>query len=196
MLRGDQVQFFMTRQDEEGFVETALSGGNIWLIRHDWYASQNCETFNDAIAFFSQPAVTGRHKTPTWLFWNRSLCPDELEFAAVSGQPFFEIRQDVNYVVEFTRSVVDGGVMKIGRLACLEGYEDHEGVFRVKPGFMKWYRSLAKWISQQGTLASFDGKQPQHKLYILPGALRHHEKGGHLGSIAGKPGAFQPLRKP
>jgi len=184
----------MTRQDEEAFVEIALSGGNIAIVRDDWYVSRRCEAFNDASAFFSQPVVTDRHKTPSWLLWNRSLRPDELEFREVSGQPFFEIRQDINYVVEFTRCVVNGGLMKIGRLACLEGYEDHEGVFRTKPGFMKWYRSLAKWVSQYGAPASFDGKQPQHHLYILPGALDYHQKGGHLGSIAGKPGAFQPLR--
>ena len=127
MSHGKQIEFFMARRDEEAFVAFLSSTGDVSLVRDRWYETKEYEVYHDPLVFFDQPVVSERHKTSIWLIWNRRLSEHDLEWRQVPGQPFYKIRQDINYVVEFTRCVVKNKAMHSGRLACLEGYEDAPG---------------------------------------------------------------------
>jgi len=193
--RGREIQFFMNRQDEEVFAGFVLSEGNVWIVRHHWYEAREYEAYNDTEGFFGQPVIDERHMHPGWLIWNKDLCGDDLVFRKVTGQPFYEIRMDMNYVIEFTRCVIKDQVMRDGRLACFAAYENEGGTLRKKEKLAKWYNRLARWIKKHSVHASWDGEKPVWSLYLMPGAVEFYQQGGKLGQIAGKPGAFHPLKK-
>ncbi|MCK4660486.1 MAG: hypothetical protein KAV82_13270 [Phycisphaerae bacterium] len=202
MLRGKQIEFFMTQEDEEVFVDFVLSKGDVWLVRHHWYEEEKYEAYNDPDEFFEQPLVVSTmHLTPRWLIWNKDLCGDNLVFDSFTvrkppGKRFYTIRCNINYVIEFTRCTIKDGVMREGRIAYLEEYEDENGVLHRKDdSLVKWYGALARWIKKNGVRTSWDGKKLIYSLFIMPGALEFYHQGGMLGQIAGKPGAFQPLKK-
>ena len=202
MVRGKQIRFFMTREDEKAFVDFLFSNGNVWLVRDHWYESEEYEAYNDPEEFFEQPPVVSKqHLTPQWVIWNKDLCGDELVFRSFTlrkppHQRFYTLRGDINYTIEFTRCTLEDGVMRKGRIAYLGEYEDADGVRRLKDNTLtKWYDKLARWVKKNGVRTSWDGERLVYSLIIMPGALEFYTQGGKLGQIADRPGAFQPLKK-
>lgn len=193
MTKSKQIQFFMSAEDEREFVSFCFSSGEVCLVRDQWYDDVQCPLYCTPEELFAQPARDTRHQLAVWLIWRRDL-RSELAFRPVTGQPFFEIRRDVNPVLEFSRCVVEREVWQLGRLAYVAGYSDEDGTpQRIERSWSRWYDSLIAWVAARGAPASFDGVTPERDLVILPGALEAFRQGARLGRLGGKPGAFRPV---
>lgn len=186
----------MSPEDEREFVSFCFSIGEVCLVRDQWYENHHCPLFCTPEDFFAQPVRDSRHQSPTWLIWRRDL-RSGLAFRSVSGQPFSEIRRDVNSVLEFSRCVVEMNVWKMGRLAYVAGYRDENGTLhKIDRHWSCWYNTLIDWVAARGVPASFDGVTPERGLVFLPGALKAFREGAKFGWLRGQPGAFQPVGAP
>lgn len=186
----------MSPEDEREFVPFSFSTGDVCLVRDQWYETHHCPLYGTPEEFFAQPVRDGRHQSPTWLIWRRDLRSD-LAFGPVPGQPFFEIRRDVNPVLEFRRCVVERNVWKMGRLAYVAGYRDEdETSHKIDRRWSRWYDALIDWVSDRGVPASFDGVTPERGLVFLPGALEAFREGAKFGWLNRQPGAFKPIVTP
>ena len=195
-MKSKQLQFFMSPEDEREFVLFCFSVGEVCLVRDQWYEDHHCPLCCTPEEFFAEPVQDARHRLPVWLVWRRDL-QSNLVFRPVSGQPFSEIRRDVNPVMEFRRCIVERAVWRMGRLAYVAGYRAEDGTPRkIDRRWASWYDALIDWVAARGTPGSFDGVIPERDLVILPGALEAFRKGAKLGWLGKQPGAFKPVGAP
>lgn len=182
MVRGRQIQFFMTMEDEMGFVKKILQDSNLCLVRYQWYMSEKIVYYNNIEDFFKQPVTDEMHHVPTWLIWDRSIS-DKLLFRRVSDkQAFYEIVMDINPVIEFSRCIIKNNIIAIGRLAYLDDYKNEEGKILPKEDkrMLRLYNTLVRRIRKESVPSSWDGQNSIGGPYIMPGAADCYEKGGEL----------------
>ena len=161
---GRQVRFIMDEEDERTFLDFVKTTGDVIVLpssspQAEYSALTELPGFSsEQFDFF------------LWLF-NRSVS-SRLVTEYVPQQGYFVIDRQESSVVEFSRTIIDQGVIRSGRLWAEFKYLDSEGNWAfTEPEFKKWYEVLAKWIRKHYT------REIDLDLYVSPGALGLVKKG-------------------
>jgi len=162
-----QLLLYMSREDEDGFLDYLRSNGSIVILP----ATSFMATFVplDTLPDLSQQEATRRF----WLQNTSVNLPLVTELDEETGR--YLINGFQSPVVEFLRSFTISKIMLPGRLeADMAYFDDDKGDLASKPAeFRRWFESMEFWIRKKYrhlSLLTFAG----------PGAERFREQGGIL----------------
>jgi hypothetical protein len=162
---GRQVRFFMDRNDEKRFVEFVRSSRDVVILPYD-SPDPRFPPLNDLPDYSSD-----NFSFMLWLFNPR--VSSRLETDYVPEQHHYTIDRDTSSVVEFSRTIREGNIVRPGRLWAEFKYLDPDRKWALKePEFKKWYESLAKWIRKNYS------REIDPDFYFGPGALKLVKEGG------------------
>ena len=164
---GRQVNFYMTREDEEKFLRHVRSSGDVAVLP---YASPT-QDFKPLLDLSDSPIQ--KFSGTYWLF-NRSVS-NNLVVTFVSAQGYYTVDDDRSSVVQFIRSSLRNGSIHRGRIWAEFKYLDRDKMALLpKEGeFREWYYTIAKWIRRNYKLL-------ERLTYAGPGALKRIEEGFSL----------------
>jgi hypothetical protein len=157
---GKQIRFFMTREDEGVFIGFVRSTGNIAILP---YTSPS-PSF-PPVGKLPEPSST-KFWADFWLH-NRDTSPEPAtDF--LSQQGYYVIDESRSEVIEFSRTVQEGSVLRPGRLWVEFKFLDETGIKLLPKGaeFKNWYESLARWIRRNYS------REVDPDYYVAPDALR------------------------
>jgi len=162
---GAQVRFFMDKDDELQFEEFAKNTGDVVF-----FVDPSPTPDFEPIAAFPEPRSV-RFWSRIWLF-NRAL-PGRLLTRFVPDLSYYTIDGLMSSVVEFDRTVRDGGLLRPGRLWAEFRYANETATEWIskEPEFKKWYETLARRIRRDYS------REIDTDFYTGPGALRLIKEG-------------------
>lgn len=135
---GRQIRFFMDNGDEERFLDFVKTTGDVVVLPlHSSVANPESVP--------ALPDISAPFGYFVWLY-NRSV-PGNLETTYVPAQKYYTVDEEKSPVIEFSRSIREGRIIRPGRLWVELKYIDDDGDWKFKePEFKEWYEQLAKWI--------------------------------------------------
>lgn len=164
---GKQVNFYMTRSDEEAFLAFVRSDRDVGIFKYT--------VPSKAIPFLEKLPEKGE---PFWyalFLWDRHNSPPPI-LNYVKKQGYFVPDQYASEVISFSRSIYDEGRLVRGRIwAEMTGWkrDDPAMTFHKSESFQKWFDRLSNWIKRRSQINN-------HGDFIMPGAMTFVEKGGVL----------------
>jgi hypothetical protein len=162
-----QILVYMSREDEDAFLEFLRSMGNMTILPNSSPTSTFAQL--DVLPEASQTESTRK-------FWLQNTAIN-LPVVVVLSEPggSFVIDGFQSPVVEFLRSFTVAGMMLPGRLqADMTYFDGDEQDLVAKPvEFRKWFGSMEAWIRKKY-------KHLTLLTYVGPGAQRFREQGGLL----------------
>jgi len=153
----------MAKEDEEAFVEFVKKRRNVCMFL--W-----CSSTPSPVCLDSLP----ERDVEGWFsiyFWDMDNSPP----------PIFKYYEKIGYsidqlnseVIEFSRSVIDGTVLRHGRIWASFERLSGDHLVQKSEHLKKWFRQLAGWIRRSAVRREQMG-------YVLPGAAKFCEEGGTL----------------
>lgn len=164
---GRQVNFYMSREDEREFVDFVRSTANVEILP---YTSATREF--TPVQTLPEP-LSMKFWGELWLV-NRSISSN-LVVNFISQQGYYTIDGLQSSVIEFSRSFLQEGVLKPGRIwAEFNVFDGGRMILLPKEsGLEEWYDAIAKWIRKRY-------KRVSSSFYAAPGAMRFRQDGGKL----------------
>ena len=162
---GKQVNFYMTADDEQKFVE---------FVRSDRHVA----VFKSVLPTMEVTDLVElpRRGEPFWFslcFWDKDHCPSPSS-TYIKQQGHYCINEIESEVIQFHRCGLDEGRLVRGRIwAEMTGWrrEDPATIINKSEAFSAWYERLANWIKRHST-------RNDRGEFVLPGAARFAEQGG------------------
>jgi hypothetical protein len=164
---GKQVNFYMTVEDEQKFVQFVRGERNVAIFKS---VLPTTEIPN----LIELPPVG----EPFWFslcLWNRDESPPPT-LTYVEQQRYYSVGKIDSEIIEFDRCVLDQGRLVRGRIwAEMNGWkrEDPATIIKKSDAFSAWYNRLASWIKRHST-------RNDRGQYLMPGAARFAEHGGTM----------------
>ncbi len=163
---GKQVNFYMSAQDENEFLQFLRSDPNSVIFLWRLY-----ENAIEDISHLPTP------DEPGWFtvnIWHRELNYPLLKY--IEKQGYYIPDKEKSEIIEFTRSTRDSENLVPGRIWAEMQYwtcNNPPQIVEKSKRFVSWYESLVKWIKKRSIRES-------NGCYLLPGASRFYEEGGKL----------------
>lgn len=164
---GKQVNFYMTKSDENDFLRFLQSTGDVCVFKS--------VTPTPEIVCLDSLPKQGELFWFAMCLWHRNYSPAPI-LRHVKQQGYYVVEKFESEVIEFQRCGLDEGRLVRGRIwAEMNGWRQDDPVAIIKKSkeFGKWYDRIAAWIKKRSHRDAVGD-------YVLPDASDFSKKGGAL----------------
>ncbi len=173
-----QVNFYMTREDEQVFLDFVRSTGDIVTL-------PRISPSPDFQPLTNLPDITWPPVLNEWqcFLLNRDVS-SKVKGRRIEGENHYLLDSQASSVIEFWRTILHPPIMYHGRIwASSEYFDESMRQFSSKEAaFEEWYEKIAKWIKTQYKHVTLTATMTKQKWteYLAPGISKFQETGGML----------------
>lgn len=162
---GRQVNFFMTTEDQQEFLEFMRSDRQVGIVADS--------TPTSTPLLLDRFPQRGEPDWPKVWLWDRDHSGSP-SLRYIKKQSYYTV-DDKSEVIEFWPGFVDGRCLIGGRIWAESTYlgEDRASFVKKSEAFVKWFDRLARWIKRRSVRTHLDR-------YVLTGADAFVAQGGQL----------------